>query len=86
MEGSQTRHYPGPEQIILDQLSRSEEYSCPFAQSSIGLTALLLDILKVGQDRKYFCSGYHSPALLVRSRCLLALCDTTMLTTNCCGG
>lgn len=36
--------------MVLDQLSRDEEYICPFIQTGKRLTALLLDIFSVGKS------------------------------------
>ena len=40
-------------QVVLDNLSRVDDYECPFARSSIALTKMLCEILKInGEPRK----------------------------------
>lgn len=36
--------------LVLDQLSRSEEYACPFATTSVAIVQLLLEMLHVGEQ------------------------------------
>lgn len=40
-------------QIVLENSSREDKHECPFGRSSIELTKMLCDILKVGELRKY---------------------------------
>lgn len=42
-----------PLQIVLENSSREDKHECPFGRSSIELTRMLCDILKVGELRKY---------------------------------
>lgn len=42
-------------QIVLENSSREDKHECPFGRSSIELTKMLCDILKVGELRKYTC-------------------------------
>ncbi|KAL1784827.1 engulfment and cell motility protein 1 isoform X1 [Sigmodon hispidus] len=53
--------------IVLENSSREDKHECPFGRSSIELTKMLCEILKVGELRKYECirpvcvkSGGHS--------------------------
>lgn len=53
-------------QIVLENSSREDKHECPFGRSSIELTKMLCEILKVGELRKctlhFFCPSepYHS--------------------------
>lgn len=40
-------------QIVLENSSREDKHECPFGRSSIELTKMLCEILKVGELRKY---------------------------------
>ncbi|EHB03970.1 Engulfment and cell motility protein 1 [Heterocephalus glaber] len=42
--------------IVLENSSREDKHECPFGRSSIELTKMLCEILKVGELRKYTCS------------------------------
>lgn len=39
-------------QIVLENSSREDKHECPFGRSSIELTKMLCEILKVGELRK----------------------------------
>lgn len=47
--------FPFPLQIVLENSSREDKHECPFGRSSIELTKMLCEILKVGELRKYAC-------------------------------
>lgn len=40
-------------QIVLENSSREDKHECPFGRSSIELTKMLCEILKVGELREY---------------------------------
>lgn len=42
-------------QIVLENSSREDKHECPFGRSSIELTKMLCEILKVGELREYSC-------------------------------
>lgn len=42
-------------QIVLENSSREDKHECPFGRSSIELTKMLCEILKVGELRKLTC-------------------------------
>lgn len=42
-------------QIVLENSSREDKHECPFGRSSIELTKMLCEILKVGELRKLIC-------------------------------
>lgn len=42
-------------QIVLENSSREDKHECPFGRSSIELTKMLCEILKVGELRKLSC-------------------------------
>lgn len=44
-------------QIVLENSSREDKHECPFGRSSIELTKMLCEILKVGELRK--CHHFH---------------------------
>lgn len=53
-------------QIVLENSSREDKHECPFGRSSIELTKMLCEILKVGELRKFdlplflsFLLSYH---------------------------
>lgn len=43
---------PFSTQIVLENSSREDKHECPFGRSSIELTKMLCEILKVGELRK----------------------------------
>lgn len=49
-------------QVVLENSSREDKHECPFGRSSIELTKMLCEILKVGELRKYTCfpCGYKA--------------------------
>lgn len=57
-------------QIVLENSSREDKHECPFGRSSIELTKMLCEILKVGELRKclYFKTSsyrYHVPDVFI---------------------
>mgnify|MGYP001249563441 CR=1 FL=1 len=45
------RSHPEPyARVVLEQLSKAEEYACPFAKASARLVELLLSLLDVGNE------------------------------------
>lgn len=40
------------EQFVLENSSREDKHECPFARSSIQLTLILCEILRIGEPRK----------------------------------
>uniref|UniRef100_A0A8C0WE03 ELMO domain-containing protein n=1 Tax=Castor canadensis TaxID=51338 RepID=A0A8C0WE03_CASCN len=48
--------------IVLENSSREDKHECPFGRSSIELTKMLCEILKVGELRKYTCSQHGCEA------------------------
>lgn len=61
LEPSVSGHTPFPDrslfspQIVLENSSREDKHECPFGRSSIELTKMLCEILKVGELREYSC-------------------------------
>lgn len=39
-------------QFVLENSSREDKHECPFARSSIQLTLILCEILRIGESRK----------------------------------
>lgn len=48
-----------PLQIVLENSSREDKHECPFGRSSIELTRMLCDILKVGELPSETCNDFH---------------------------
>jgi len=40
-------------QFVLENSSREDKHECPFARSSIQLTLILCEILRIGEPRKF---------------------------------
>ncbi|XP_076864010.1 engulfment and cell motility protein 1 [Brachyhypopomus gauderio] len=49
--------------IVLENSSREDKHECPFGRSSIELTKMLCEILKVGELRKRVAGGYRQAQL-----------------------
>lgn len=59
-------------QIVLENSSREDKHECPFGRSSIELTKMLCETLKVGELRKYprFPRGRGTGQQLLLGLCL----------------
>ncbi|KAJ7421552.1 engulfment and cell motility protein 1 [Pitangus sulphuratus] len=58
--------------IVLENSSREDKHECPFGRSSIELTKMLCEILKVGELRM-FCEGLETGAMSAMTSCRVLL-------------
>ncbi|GLD74219.1 engulfment and cell motility protein 1 isoform X1 [Lates japonicus] len=59
--------------IVLENSSREDKHECPFGRSSIELTKMLCEILKVGELPSENCHDFHrcsSPDRLLEEFCI----------------
>lgn len=47
-------------QFVLENSSREDKHECPFARSSIQLTLILCEILRIGEPRRLTCNPFVS--------------------------
>uniref|UniRef100_A0AAX7U039 ELMO domain-containing protein n=1 Tax=Astatotilapia calliptera TaxID=8154 RepID=A0AAX7U039_ASTCA len=54
-----TRYPDAYSRFVLENSSREDKHECPFARSSIQLTLILCEILRIGEPPSETGSGYH---------------------------
>ncbi|KAL6092212.1 hypothetical protein STEG23_026740, partial [Scotinomys teguina] len=66
--------------IVLENSSREDKHECPFGRSSIELTKMLCEILKVGELQVSQCRLFHSDMIwLINKFCKTFLCRSIYL-------
>ena len=46
--------------VVLENLSRGEDYECPFARASIALTKMLCEVLEINSEPRKLCLSFTS--------------------------